>query len=108
MYSSSDLECQRIVAGVALRGIENLTCTHACASVSTTLGRLHLTMAATGCAKMYGTPHVGPTRLMSQPLRLTPVPTPVNTITDTTCDNASLRRTKYLGTCLLGKRSHGS
>ena len=55
MYSSSDLECQRIVAGVALRGIENLTCTHACASVSTTLGRLHLTMAATGCAKMYGT-----------------------------------------------------
>ena len=108
MYSSSDLECQRIVAGVALRGIENLTCTHACASVSTTLGRLHLTMAATGVPKcMARTPHVGPTMLMSQPLRLTPVPEPVNTITDNTCDNASLRRTKCLRTYLLGKRSHG-
>ena len=92
MYSSSDLECQRIVAGVALRGIENLTCTHACASVSTTLGRLHLTMAATVCAKMSGTPHVGPTMLMSQPLRLTPVPEPVNTITDNTCGHICLAR----------------
>ena len=57
---------------------------------------------------MARTPHVGPTMLMSQPLRLIPVHTQVNTITDNTCDNASLRRTKCLRTYLLGKRSPGS
>jgi len=95
-----------LLLGAAQCDIENPMCTHACANVSTTLGGLHPTMAATACAKMSATLHGGPTMLMRQPLRLTPAPIPVDVRTDSACDNASRRRDMCRGTYLLYRGSH--
>ena len=42
--SSSAVDWQSTVAGAAQCGIENMTCTHACPNVSTTLGEVGVTM----------------------------------------------------------------
>ena len=42
--SSSAVDWQSTVAGAAQCGIEDMTCTHACPNVSTTLGEVGVTM----------------------------------------------------------------
>ena len=92
--SSRDFDRQRTVAGAAQCDIENMTCTHASTNVTTTLGELRLTMAATTCATMSVTSAGGPTMLMRQPLRLTPASIPVYVRTYTAGHNACRRRTR--------------